>query len=145
MGQTFRHAQMWTLVKVSGKVAAEARLVDAGLEKGFYRITASCGLGVDITCNSKADNANIRIRSKLNSGAQIFRIFPQGDGTYRINGYNSIKYFDMGDAGGMILCLFSFIFICCMVVTDLSIVIIVAIATTKERKKKANWTCTEKY
>ena len=58
---------------------------------------------------------------------------------------DSIKYFDMGNAGGMILCLFSFIFICCMVVTDLSIVIIVAIATTKERKKKANWTCTEKY
>ena len=92
------NAQMWTLVKVSGKVAAEARLVDAGLEKGFYRITASCGLGVDITCNSKADNANIRIRSKLNSGAQIFRIFPQGDGTYRINGYNSIKYFDCANA-----------------------------------------------
>lgn len=92
------NAQMWTLVKVSGKVAAEARLVDAGLEKGFYRITANCGLGVDITCNSKADNANIRIRSKLNSGAQIFRIFPQGDGTYRINGYNSIKYFDCANA-----------------------------------------------
>ena len=52
------------------------------------------------------------------------------------NWLDSIKYFDMGDAGGMILCLFSFIFICCMVVTDLSIVIIVAIATTKKEKSK---------
>ncbi len=37
-----------------------------------------------------------------------------------------------------------FIFICCMVITDLSIVIVVAIATNKKRKR-GNWNGMEKY
>ena len=57
---------------------------------------------------------------------------------------DSIKYFDLGNAGGMVLCLFSLIFICCMVITDLSIVIVVAIATNKKRKR-GNWNGMEKY
>ena len=93
-------AQMWTLVKASGKVAAEARLVDAGLTRGYYRIApaGNTALAVDITSNSKKDNANIRVYKRVNSGAQFFRVVPIGDGTYTINGYNSGKYFDCVNA-----------------------------------------------
>lgn len=92
--------QMWTLVKAYGKVAAESRLSDANLTKGYYRIAPSdvSGLSVDITSNRKNDGANIRLFKSLNSGAQIFWIAPEGDGTYVISGYNSGKYFDCASA-----------------------------------------------
>lgn len=92
--------QKWKLVPAKGKVAAEALLKDAKFKKGYYRIetSGSESLSIDVVHNSKAANANIRVFRWLNSGAQIFRIVPLGDGTYTINGYNSGKYFDCADA-----------------------------------------------
>ena len=65
-------AQMWTLVKAYGKVAAEARLVDAELTKGYYRIVPAdiAGLSVDIASNSKTNGANIRLYNTLINAAK---------------------------------------------------------------------------
>ena len=86
--------QMWKLVPASGKVALEASLVDAGIEKGYYTIglNSESSQVLDVAAGSKDSGANVQIYKTNGTYAQAFQILPQGNGLYKIKNVNSGKY-----------------------------------------------------
>lgn len=94
--------QMWKLVPASGKVAAEARLVDALIGKGYYKIEMASHTSkvLDIREASTASGANVQIYKSNGTYAQAFQIAPLGNGLYKITNVRSKKCLATANGSG---------------------------------------------
>ncbi|MDO4803758.1 MAG: RICIN domain-containing protein [Lachnospiraceae bacterium] len=94
--------QMWKLVPASGKIAAEARLTDAAIARGYYQIGLSSHADqvLDVAAAATASGANVQIYQSNGTYAQAFEVVPSGNGLYKIRNVNSGKYLASSNGTG---------------------------------------------